>query len=205
MLFILYSFAQNVLAQQKSYDFLAEEYCNEIEKSNLKNKTPKEINYIFFNAGEKIRQQYSDTIKNITQSIKEKDDSLSPAEIDYYFSNRYLVTMINNCKYYLRINRLLIDSCPSENKSLQYIALKVNAYFMLHPNLPAQEVQSKSLDVIGNALTEIKDQIEVDYVGGLENPDLVTDIRLYLLHKSDTYLKSWLINQSQHLFTQKKL
>ncbi len=191
-------------AQQKSYDFLAKQYCKELEKINFIDKSPKEINFTFFDAGKHIRKEYHDTIAKIDSLIKATNDTLSRAEINYIFSKQYLVTMINNCDCYLKVNRLLIDSCPADNKSLQYITLKINSYFILHPNLPAQEVLSKSLDITGEVLTEIKDQIEVDYNEGLSNPNLVTDIRLYLLHKSDAYFKAWLINQSQHLFHPQK-
>jgi len=187
-------------AQQYSYDFLADKYCTELEKSDFTNKTPEEINYTFFNAGNEIRKTYADTISKIGALIRHNNDTITDSQIAYQFTNQYLITMINNCKYYLAVNRLLIDSCPAENKSLQYIGLKVNQYFALNPQLNADEIQKQSLKIIGDALMDIHDQIEADYSEGLSNPQLITDIRVYLLHKSDTYLKAWLINQSKHLY-----
>ena len=193
-----------LFGQQESYDFLAEQYCKELQKIDFSHKTASEINFAFFDAGALIRNQYRDTIAHIDSTIKANNDTLNSHEVDDIFSNQYLVTMIYNCRYYLEVSRLLIDSCPADNKSLQYIAIKINNYFKAHPNLSAQEVQSKSLEIIGEALTEIKDQVALDYTDGLNNPKLITDIRLYLLHKSDVYFKAWLINQSQHLSAQNK-
>jgi hypothetical protein len=206
LLFIVFIIMNSgfLFGQQHSYDFLAEQYCKELKKTDFSNKTASEINFTFFDAGALIRKEYADTIARIDSIIKATNDTLSPFEVDHLFSNQYLITMINNCRYYLNVNRLLLDSCPADNKSLQYIAIKINSYFMINPNLSAQQIQSKSLEIIGEALTEIKEQVALDYTDGLNNPMLITDIRLYLLHKSDAYMRAWLLNQSQHLFPPRK-
>ena len=113
-------------AQQHSYDFLAKQYCLELRQYDLNKVDSSEVTSVIMQTGIKVRSNYSDTIESILTKIRDKNDTLNQMEAFFEFSRNYLRSLISNCNYYIEVNRKMINSCPNDNKTLQYVAIKIN-------------------------------------------------------------------------------
>ncbi|MCK5775228.1 MAG: hypothetical protein KAH25_03580 [Bacteroidales bacterium] len=184
-------------AQQHSYDYLASKYCNEAEKIDFNKLDKTQIIEANIKLSNRLRQENSDTIEYILQKIHSNNDTLSQMEALIIYSKQYIHDIIYNCDSYLKINRLSIESCPKETKSLQYITIRVNKYLAQHPEYSYKQV----LDSAGIKGFEygkdIPEQLIKDYDFEYVYPNILIN---YLLHHSDIFFRAWLYNQSMKLF-----
>ncbi len=184
-------------AQQHSYDYIVNQYCMEVQRIDFDSLSRDEIFLTNIEIGKKIRNDNADTIEYIVSNIQAKNDSLTQLESIAIFSKHYLYDIIYNCNTYLKINRISMDNCPQETKSMQYIVIRVNDYLAHHPNFTYKEVLD-SAGYMGFVYgKDIPDQLMDDYDFEFVYPDILIK---YLLHKSDIFLRAWLYNQSLKLF-----
>ena len=187
----------NIQAQQHSYDYLVKQYCAEAQKMEITKKPKDQIFSANIALSNKLRHENSDTIEAIISNIKAANDTLTQMEAMVIYSKQYIHSIIYNCNYYLQINRMAIDSCPPETKSLQYITLRINQYLSAHPEFTYQQLID-STGVKGFEYSmEIKNQVQSDYDMIVIMPNTMIT---YLLHKSDLFFKAWLYKQSMKLF-----
>jgi len=185
------------LAQQHSYNYLVKQYCAEARKMEIAKKPKNQIFSANIALSNKLRNENSDTIEAIISNIRAANDTLTQMEAMVIYSKQYIHSIIYNCNYYLQINRMAIDSCPPETKSLQYITLRINQYLLAHPEFTYQQVID-STGVKGFEYSmEIKNQVQSDYDMAVIMPNTMIT---YLFHKSDLFFQAWLYQQSIKLF-----
>lgn len=184
-------------AQQHSYDFLVNQYCQAIHKIDFEKYNQKELFQLNQKIGKELRKLYADTIEYIIQTIESQNDSITQMQALSIYSKHYLHDIIYHCDEYLKLNRALIQECPTETKSLQYITLRINSYLNEHTEFTPKQV----IDSVGTKIfvynNEIPEQVEKDYDFQYIQPKLVVD---YLLHHSNAFTRAWLYIQSMRFF-----
>jgi hypothetical protein len=186
----------NLFAQQQDvYAPMINDYCREAQKKEIAKSPKNEIILRNLEVSAKIRKKYTDTIERIITEIMTENDSIDRSGAEIIFSKRFLYELIYNCDYYLEITRAAIDSCPPETPSLQYVAVKVNAYLARHPEFTAKEAVDSSMVQALTYCHEIPQEIKRDYGADaiLIEPMVLF---IYLLHKNDDYLRLWLYDES---------
>ena len=191
----LFTVFGSVYSQQHSYNYIIKAYCNSIKKSDFQNKSKLEITQEIMQLGIEVRENNTDTINAITANIRKEDSELSHTDLQKLFVKQYLTTLVSECPGYLTVSRLLLDSCPESNPTLQYVTIQVNIFLAANSNLSYDEQFTKASEQTFHSLKELGDQVEKDYVDGMANIELLNDLRLFLLHKSDAYYKAFLISE----------
>ncbi|RUA31148.1 MAG: hypothetical protein DSY76_01710 [Bacteroidetes bacterium] len=186
-----------VHAQQHSYDFLVNQYCQTIHKIDFEKYNKKELLQLNTDIGKELRTQHADTIEFIIRNIESTNDSITQMQALSIYSKHYLHDIIYHCNEYLKLNRALVQKCPPETKSLQYITLRINTYLSKHSEYTPQQILDSAGTKIFEYNNEIPEQVEKDYNFQFIHPKLVID---YLLHHSDAFMRAWLYRQSMKLF-----
>ena len=197
LIIALLCFGFQINAQQHSYNFLVDQYCQEAKKIDLDHLNKNEILKANIELGKELRRKYADTIEYIIQHIQSENDTLTQLESISTYSQHYIHDIIYNCDTYLKINRKIIKACPIESKSMQYIIINVNDYLGQHPEFTYKQVLD-SAGYMGFVYgKDIPKQLQKDYDFEFVYPNILIE---HLLHKSDIYFKAWLYNQSMKLF-----
>ena len=187
-------------AQQSFYEKLGEAYCSELTKCELDSLSGMEIQNELFRIGANLQKSYKDSIDQIVSNLQSENDSLDKAAATRVFSLNLIFYMIDHCPAYLVFTRKSLPPCPADNKTLQYVAVKINQYSGSQNPYSYEKADSAMRDIMFQAITDIPDELEKDYEGGMSNPQLINDLQIYLMYKCDAYFRNYLKVQSRKLF-----
>ena len=139
-----------------------------------------------------LRMKHSEKEKELKAKIKEQNPDYTISQVEMEFTKQLTLNTIIYCPSYIRLNRRLLDKCPTETETLKIIKEEIDNILAFNSSKSYLE-QKKLAD--SNFLTIIKKhqkQVSKDYKGGNFDPNLINNLGTYLLHKSDSYCRAYL-------------
>ncbi|MFT6111566.1 MAG: hypothetical protein ACJAXV_000339 [Bacteroidia bacterium] len=185
-----------LIGQNISETDILKDYCEQAERLDWMNKSVNEISSELSQIALKIQQEHLTTIDQIKREIKVDKPELTDKELDVEFVTRLIESLADTCDTYVSLTRRIIKPCPIENKTLDLITNKIDSIMEQNQYLSYSEQLSLANNGIFSIIMDNESQVNKDYKDGFTDPELVDNVGIYLLHKSDRYYKAYLVSES---------
>lgn len=137
------------------------------------------------------KSEFKDEMSKIAHDLETKyDANLQEMAISV------MAGLVDNCEAFVSLFRSIAPPCPKENATLKSLKIEVEKIIEENKELPYTVILEKLDDSYFTTLMGNQEQLNKDYEDGIVNPKLTDDTWQYLLHKSDEYLKIFIVSET---------
>ena len=184
---VLLIYGNPVSFSQFNYQDIADTICNELEGTDL-TQDKYSLQHRLVTTSNNMYSKYPDIIAQLQEDIKKENPGISDTEMAVAGSDKITMYLLENCTVFLKISQISAQTrYYPDKKCLHLIGDDLCILLKQNRGKTYEELYQIIKENLFSLVKKYEKQVDIDYEGGIENPDFSDDLNAYLLKNCNLY------------------